>query len=289
MRRGRRRMPIIWPTWIPPDFERFGTVSFHGRYFWWRAAQTRVLFNDLSALANRLSARQCAIHWSRSWYSVYRARLYFRLEKIGRLKVIPGLGDMHCDRSLVKIFASLHRLQGNGEGGPIAFHRPKKFVSVLMAPFPLRSEFGVLWKMMFGGKLIESSWSKPDLQNVFKDQWWFACVGTWWQRKRHWMLALRLLRWNIEGSNVNCLSVLLVNIDLNCNVKYWRFAKSKWWAQAEENSAASARLLQLIGLVTSNFDVFRRNYMNQHYGLRKTGPWLLSKTKMRYSNNSGGK
>jgi len=145
-------------------------------------------------------------------------------------------GDMH-----VTEFGQLVTgtgLQVMGEGGPIAIPPAEKIDIGADGTISVRpiggaeNELAVIDRI----KLV-----KPDLQNVFKDQDGLLRMTDGTEAPLD--AAVKVASGTIEGSNVNAVGALVNMIELQRKYEM----QVKMMSTAEENSAASARLLQLNG------------------------------------------
>ena len=129
-------------------------------------------------------------------------------------------------------------LQVMGEGGPIAIPPAEKIDIGADGTISIRpiggaeNELAVIDRI----KLV-----KPDLQNVFKDQDGLLRMADGTEAPLD--ATVKVASGTIEGSNVNAVGALVNMIELQRKYEM----QVKMMSTAEENSAASARLLQLNG------------------------------------------
>ncbi len=125
-----------------------------------------------------------------------------------------------------------------GEGGPIAIPPAEKIDIGADGTISIRpiggaeNELAVIDRI----KLV-----KPDLQNVFKDQDGLLRMADGTEAPLD--ATVKVASGTIEGSNVNAVGALVNMIELQRKYEM----QVKMMSTAEENSAASARLLQLNG------------------------------------------
>lgn len=125
-----------------------------------------------------------------------------------------------------------------GEGGPVAIPPAEKMDIGADGTISIRpiggaeNELAVIDRI----KLV-----KPDLQNVFKDQDGLMRMTDGSEAPMD--ATVKVASGTIEGSNVNAVSALVNMIELQRKYEM----QIKMMSTAEENSAASARLLQING------------------------------------------
>jgi flagellar basal-body rod protein FlgF len=125
-----------------------------------------------------------------------------------------------------------------GEGGPVAIPPAEKIDIGADGTISIRpiggaeNELAVIDRI----KLV-----KPDLQNVFKDQDGLLRMSDGTEAPLD--ATVKVASGTIEGSNVNAVGALVNMIELQRKYEM----QVKMMSTAEENSAASARLLQLNG------------------------------------------
>ena len=125
-----------------------------------------------------------------------------------------------------------------GEGGPVAIPPAEKIDIGADGTISIRpiggaeNELAVIDRI----KLV-----KPDLQNVFKDQDGLLRMADGTEAPLD--ATVKVASGTIEGSNVNAVGALVNMIELQRKYEM----QVKMMSTAEENSAASARLLQLNG------------------------------------------
>src|SRR5690554_237158 len=129
-------------------------------------------------------------------------------------------------------------LQVMGEGGPVAIPPAEKMDIGVDGTISIRpiggaeNELAVIDRI----KLV-----KPELQNVFKDQDGLMRMTDGSEAPLD--ATVKVASGTIEGSNVNAVSALVNMIELQRKYEM----QVKMMSTAEENSAASARMLQING------------------------------------------